>query len=79
MVAINIAVDDIVKKMQKYVPGYSLVISPTYENNRVITMVRVQGAGDYLPSYAGNLDIINCAAIATAEEYAKRKYGIQEY
>jgi acetaldehyde dehydrogenase len=36
----------------------------------VIT-VKVQGIGDYLPSYAGNLDIINCAAIATAEEYAK--------
>lgn len=34
-------------------------------------MIRVRGLGDYLPAYAGNLDIINCAAIAMAEEYAR--------
>ena len=33
------------------------------------------GLGDYLPKYAGNLDIINCAAIAMAEEYAKNKFN----
>ncbi len=75
---ISAAVNDIVKRIQKYVPGYNLEIPPTFENNRVITMVRVQGIGDYLPSYAGNLDIINCAAVATAEEYAKLKYGIKD-
>ncbi|MNI73808.1 Acetaldehyde dehydrogenase [compost metagenome] len=35
-------------------------------------MVKVKGLGDYLPAYAGNLDIINCAAIAAAEEYSKK-------
>jgi acetaldehyde dehydrogenase (acetylating) len=35
--------------------------------------VRVQGLGDYLPTFAGNLDIINCAAIAAAEEFAKAR------
>jgi len=59
------------KRIQKYVPGYRIVVPPVYENNRIVTMVRVQGLGDYLPSFAGNLDIINCAAIAAAEEYAK--------
>jgi len=47
-------------------------VEPTLENNRILMMIRVQGLGDYLPSYAGNLDIINCAAIAMAEEYAKK-------
>jgi len=46
-------------------------VPPTVENNRIVVMVKVRGLGDYLPSYAGNLDIINCAAVAMAEEYAK--------
>lgn len=61
----------IVEKIQAYVPGYEVLVGPTIENNRIVVMVRVKGLGDYLPEYAGNLDIINCAAIATAEEYAK--------
>jgi acetaldehyde dehydrogenase len=67
------AVGDMVRKIQKYVPGYQLVVPPTIENGRIIMMVKVEGLGDYLPKYAGNLDIINCAAIAMAEEYAKHK------
>lgn len=59
-----------VKKIQSYVPGYDIAVAPVHENGRVMVMVRVQGAGDYLPKYAGNLDIINCAAIAMAEKYA---------
>jgi len=43
-----------------------------YENGRIVVMVKVRGLGDYLPEYAGNLDIINCVAIAVAEEYAKQ-------
>ncbi|MBN1788063.1 MAG: acetaldehyde dehydrogenase (acetylating) [Sedimentisphaerales bacterium] len=64
------AVSRMEKKIQSYVPGYTIIVPPVYENNRVVIMVRVRGLGDYLPSYAGNLDIINCAAIATAEMYA---------
>ena len=62
---------EIVKKVQSYVPGYEVIVGPTVENGRIVVMVRVKGLGDYLPAYAGNLDIINCAAIAMAEEYAK--------
>lgn len=68
---INIEIDKMVAKIQKYVPGYRLVVPPTYEGGRLIMMIRVKGLGDYLPSYAGNLDIINCAAIAIAEEFSK--------
>ncbi len=61
-----------VKNINSYVPGYQLLVSPIYENGRIVVMVKAQGLGDYLPKYAGNLDIINCAAIAVAEEYAKK-------
>lgn len=60
----------LVEKVRKYVPGYEIILGPIVENGRIVVMVRVRGLGDYLPAYAGNLDIINCAAIAMAEEYA---------
>jgi acetaldehyde dehydrogenase len=68
---INNNIGDIVKRIQHYVPGYQLLVPPTIENERVVVMVKVQGLGDYLPKYAGNMDIINCAAVIMAEEYAK--------
>ena len=64
-------IGDRIGKIQAYVPGYQLVVPPVLENNRIVIMIKVQGLGDYLPRYAGNLDIINCAALAAAEEYAK--------
>jgi acetaldehyde dehydrogenase len=63
-------VSEMVNVIQKYVPGYQLLLDPIIESGRLITMVRVDGHGDYLPKYAGNLDIINCAAIAFAEALA---------
>lgn len=66
------AVAAIVRKIQEYVPGYQLIVPPLIENNRLAVMVRVEGRGDYLPKYAGNLDIINCAAIAIAEAHARK-------
>ncbi len=63
-----------VEGLKKYMPGYSLIVEPTYEKGegRLTTANTLYGRGDYLPVYAGNLDIINCAAIAIAEAYAKR-------
>jgi acetaldehyde dehydrogenase (acetylating) len=65
-------VDKMILSINKYVPGYKLLVSPIYENGKIVVMIKVQGLGDYLPKYAGNLDIINCAAIAVAEEYAQK-------
>ncbi|MCR5126875.1 MAG: acetaldehyde dehydrogenase (acetylating) [Lachnospiraceae bacterium] len=61
------------KELQEYVPGYKVVLGPVYENGRVTTSIEVTGSGDFLPEYAGNLDIITCAAVEIAENYAKRK------
>lgn len=65
-------IEKMVEKIQEYVPGYSLLVPPIFENGRIAIMVKAQGLGDYLPKYAGNLDIINCAAIAVAEQYSKK-------
>jgi acetaldehyde dehydrogenase len=69
--ALELELDEISKKVQSYVPGYELILGPLLENNRIVIIFKIKGLGDYLPEYAGNLDIINCAAIAMAEEYAR--------
>ncbi|EBX7709171.1 acetaldehyde dehydrogenase (acetylating) [Salmonella enterica subsp. enterica serovar Moero] len=70
--AIEESVNQIVADVQKYVPGYSLRVPPIIDGNMVTVIVQVEGAGDFLPKYSGNLDIINAAAISAAEEVAKR-------
>ena len=73
MDAVSESVAGMVIKMKEYVPGYEMIVPPQYENGRIAAMVKVRGLGDFLPQYAGNLDIINCAAITLAEEYAKEE------
>jgi acetaldehyde dehydrogenase len=64
---INDFCKELVDETRNYVPGYELIVEPYGENESVITAtVRVVGSGYYLPAYAGNLDIINAAAIETA-------------
>ncbi|MCE3251633.1 MAG: acetylating acetaldehyde dehydrogenase [Cellvibrio sp.] len=59
------------QKIQAYVPGYKLERGPVVVDGGIRLDLSVEGLGDYLPKYAGNLDIINCAAIAVAEHYAQ--------
>ena len=61
------------EKVCSYVPGFQLILPPTLEGDKVMTTIRVDGLGDYLPTYAGNLDIISCAALELAELIAKRE------
>ena len=60
-----------IKEVQKYVPGYRLVNGPVFDGNRVSVFLEVEGLGDYLPKYAGNLDIMTAAAARTAEMFAE--------
>lgn len=69
------AVEKMVKKIKEYVPGYEILLEPIIQDNIVTTMIQVEGLGDYLPVYSGNLDIINAAAVNIAETYAKRLLG----
>jgi acetaldehyde dehydrogenase len=64
---INAKIEKKIETIKSYVPGYTLKISPLLKSDFMMLMVEVTGVGDFLPKYAGNLDIINCAAIRVAE------------
>lgn len=67
----------IVDEVQKYVPGYELVVDPYFLTPTTISAtVKVTGAGYVLPEYAGNLDIINSAAVETAFLHHSSRGGV---
>ncbi|GAB2466763.1 acetaldehyde dehydrogenase (acetylating) [Comamonas humi] len=68
---IEASVHAMIREVQKYVPGYKLVNGPVIDGNRVSIFMEVEGLGDYLPKYAGNLDIMTAAAARTAEMFAE--------
>lgn len=69
-VAIAASVAAMIQEVQKYVPGYRLVNGPVFDGNRVSIYLELEGLGDFLPKYAGNLDIMTAAAVRTAEMFA---------
>jgi acetaldehyde dehydrogenase len=81
--AIVRSVQDMVRAVQEYVPGYRLLQEPqidepsaaTQGQLKVSVFVEVEGAGDYLPPYAGNLDIMTAAATQVGENLARSMDG----
>lgn len=68
---IKASIADMEKTVQSYVPGYRLRTEPMIDGNQVTIFIEVEGAGDYLPKYSGNLDIMTAAGVKVAEEFAK--------
>ncbi len=68
---IEASVHAMVKEVQKYVPGYTLKNGPVFDGKRVSVYMEVEGLGDFLPKYAGNLDIMTAAGLRTAELIAE--------
>jgi acetaldehyde dehydrogenase len=76
--AIDRSIRDMVAAIQTFVPGYRLRGDPQFDEKyepsgrgRVAIFLEVEGAGDYLPSYSGNLDIMTAAATKVGEEMAR--------
>lgn len=69
--AIRESVNAMIAEVQKYVPGYRLVNGPVFDGHRVSMFLQVEGLGDYLPKFSGNLDIMTAAALRTAELFAE--------
>ncbi|MGE7762172.1 acetaldehyde dehydrogenase (acetylating) [Peribacillus sp. NPDC097895] len=67
------SIQEMVQSVQSYVPGYLLRTEPIIEGNKVTVLIEVEGAGDYLPKYSGNLDIMTAAAVRVAETFAKKR------
>lgn len=75
LAVITAAIHDMVEKIKEYVPGYRILLEPLLQDDIVTTMIEVEGLGDFLPVYSGNLDIINAAAVNIAEKYARKLKG----
>ena len=69
---ITASIKAMVAEVQRYVPGYTLKQPPVFDGRRVSVFLEVAGLGDYLPKYAGNLDIMTAAALRTGEMFAQR-------
>ena len=70
---IRASIAAMVTEVQRYVPGYKLKNAPIVDGHRVTVSVEVEGLGDFLPKYAGNLDIMTAAGLRTAEMMAQRR------
>jgi acetaldehyde dehydrogenase (acetylating) len=71
--AVARSIHAMVDAVRAYVPGYRMTTEPVFDDERVAVFLEVEGAGDYLPPYAGNLDIMTSAAVHVGERLAEAR------
>ncbi|KKB36930.1 acetaldehyde dehydrogenase (acetylating) [Bacillus thermotolerans] len=70
------SIEDMVKEVQNYVPGYRLRSAPQFDGTKVSVFIEVEGAGDFFPPYSGNLDIMTAAAAKVGNEMTRQLTAI---
>lgn len=73
--AVTASIQEMLEQVRAYVPGYRLTAEPQFAEDRVEIFAEVEGAGDFLPPYAGNLDIMTAAATRVGEHVARTRLG----
>jgi acetaldehyde dehydrogenase len=81
--AIARSIVEMADAVAEYVPGYTLVAEPQFDDPRadwggrarVTVLLKIEGAGDYLPPHAGNLDVMTAAAASVGEQLAAARLG----
>lgn len=68
--AITDSIERMVAEVARYVPGYRLQAEPQFLEDRVTVLLEIEGVGDFLPRYSGNLDIMTAAATRVGERVA---------
>jgi acetaldehyde dehydrogenase len=74
--AVAASVERMAERVAEYVPGYRLRTEPIFDEERVTIFLEVEGAADYLPPYAGNLDIMTASAVRVGEALAKQLQAV---
>jgi acetaldehyde dehydrogenase len=72
---ITASIREMAAEVQTYVPGYRLKADPQFDGGRVTILLEVEGAGDFLEPYSGNLDIMTAAAARVGDQMARALVG----
>lgn len=67
------SIQQMVKEVQTYVPGYRINTEPQISGKQISVFMEVEGSGDYFPPYSGNLDMMTAAATRVANELALQR------
>jgi len=72
------SIEAMVRHVQEFVPGYHLNREPIFRDGMISISIEVEGLGDFLPKYSGNLDIMTAAATRVGEAIAQHRLAMAQ-